>query len=683
VTEPATGAPVTWPPPGGTGPLVLTRWGRLFIGGAAGLALLFVWQQFSPLPAAVDVLRRLLAVFCLFGLAGLSIATAARHRRALLWRVRRKLILSYLFLGAVPLVLVLAFVLTGGMFLYTTIASYVFDEGLGDIVEDVRQTAAMSAIELGRGGVDVERAVFRTQQNLAAQYPKLSMVVVASGASAPSTLAAAGPWLHVARPEIAPAWVLTRGGFSGIVVVDDPARPDAIRLVARAAMPTPERQRVVIADVPLDDALVARLEERTGVRPEVMFASGCGSRPGAPEAPERRVGRMFSETVAYMDCTRWADGGVGSLAIRILAPTGALSDRLAMVRSSVVASAVGTSLWSVFEVLLVLLAGLFLVIQGAAVVLGGVLVRSITAAVHELFVGTERLRQGDFAHRIHVESRDQLGDLADSFNRMSESIEHLLLVQREKQRLDDELRIARDIQQSLLPVAPPSMAGLDIAGLCEPAREVGGDYYDFFRLGPKHLGVLVADVAGKGTSAALYMAELKGLMLALSQDQPSPRQLLVDVNRRLADHLDNRSFVTMTYAVLDLERGVLTSARAGHAPLIVASRGRADVIVPDGMVLGLRLPGASARFEEVLEEHVRPVGPGDVIALYTDGVTETMDAAGELFGDERLARLVESHGHLDAAGLRERVVRDVGAFAGDAEPHDDMTLLVIKLTEAP
>ena len=157
---------------------------------------------------------------------------------------------------------------------------------------------------------------------------------------------------------------------------------------------------------------------------------------------------------------------------------------------------------------------------------------------------------------------------------MSASIEHLLHVQREKQRLDDELRIAREIQKSLLPVQPPAIAGLSIADLCEPAREVGGDYYDFFELGPRQLGVLIADVSGKGTSAALYMAELKGLMLALSHTERSPRRLLIDVNRLLADHLDNRSFITMTYAVIDLDAGTLTCARAGHTPLIVVSQRR-------------------------------------------------------------------------------------------------------------
>ena len=177
------------------------------------------------------------------------------------------------------------------------------------------------------------------------------------------------------------------------------------------------------------------------------------------------------------------------------------------------------------------------------------------------------------------------------------------------------------------------------------------------------------------------MAELKGLMLALSHTERSPKRLLCNVNRLLAEHLDNRSFITMTYAVIDLEAGMLTCARAGHTPLIIVSSGAADVIVPNGMVLGLRLPGASERFEQMLEEYSQPIAAGDVIVLYTDGITEAMDTAGELFGDAALARVLESQKDLDAAGIRERVLREVKAFVGQAEPHDDMTMVVLKLTE--
>ena len=188
---------------------------------------------------------------------------------------------------------------------------------------------------------------------------------------------------------------------------------------------------------------------------------------------------------------------------------------------------------------------------------------------------------------------------------------------------------------------------------------MGGDYYDFFELGRAQLGVLIADVSGKGTSAALYMAELKGLMLALSHAERSPRQLLIDVNRLLADHLDNRSFITMTYAVIDLERRTLTLARAGHTPLIVVSGGaaRSSCRTAWCSASGCRAPASGST--ELLEEHTQPLSPGDVIVLYTDGITEAMDADGELFGDAALARVLASEQHLDAAGIRERVVREV------------------------
>ena len=438
-------------------------------------------------------------------------------------------------------------------------------------------------------------------------------------------------------------------------------------------------------DVPLGRDLVARLEERTGVRivaaglgATVLTATsnaGAGDRDtgGATMLPPA-AGSPFQETVAFLDVTDWETGRTQPASLRLDAPVGRLSQRIAAIRSAELGSNVkGLVLF------LLVLAVLFAIVQGSALVMGGALARSITYAVHELFVGTERVREGDFTHRIRVYSEDQLGDLADSFNRMSGSIEHLLHVQREKQRLDDELRIAREIQKSLLPIQPPAMPGLALADLCEPAREVGGDYYDFFELGPGRLGVLVADVSGKGTSAALYMAELKGLMLALSRTETSPLRLLTAVNHLLAAHLDNRSFVTAVYAVVDLQEMTLTFSRAGHTPLMVVSGGREEVLLPGGMVLGLRIPGASERFENLLEECTRPLTPGDVIVLYTDGITEAMDVEGNLFGEEALARVLRASHAQDPAAIRERVVRDVRAFVGDAEPHDDMTMVVIKV----
>ena len=166
---------------------------------------------------------------------------------------------------------------------------------------------------------------------------------------------------------------------------------------------------------------------------------------------------------------------------------------------------------------------------------------------------------------------------------------------------------------SLLPRDPTSVPGLSVTAFCRPAREIGGDYYDFIRLGERRLGLLVADVSGKGTSAALYMAELKGLVLSLGPTYDSPRQLLIEANSILAGALDSRSFITMLYAVIDLDAGTLTCARAGHTPLLYASQHGARRVVttlaPDGLVLGLH--GFERQFVELLEEHQLPVRPGD------------------------------------------------------------------------
>ena len=239
--------------------------------------------------------------------------------------------------------------------------------------------------------------------------------------------------------------------------------------------------------------------------------------------------------------------------------------------------------------------------------------------MHELFTGTERVRQGDFTHRIHVKSQDQLGELAGSFNQMTSSIEDLLREAAEKKRLEEELRIAREIQMSLLPPGPLRMAGLSMTALCVPAREVGGDYYDFFPLDDQRLGVLIADVAGKGTSAALYMAEFKGLVLSLSRIHSSPRHLLIEANQIIAKNLDARSFITMTYAVIDLQARTMIYARAGHTPLIYvpgpgAPSREAKILAPDGLVLGLKIDEGQM-FESLLEEVTLPLRPGDFFVL--------------------------------------------------------------------
>jgi sigma-B regulation protein RsbU (phosphoserine phosphatase) len=296
------------------------------------------------------------------------------------------------------------------------------------------------------------------------------------------------------------------------------------------------------------------------------------------------------------------------------------------------------------------------------------------------------MKQGDFQHPIAVRSDDQLGELAASFNDMTSSIRDLLVERDEKRRLEEELRIAREIQMSLLPPAALKVPGLSIAALCAPAREVGGDYYDLLPLEDGRLGLLIADVAGKGTSAALYMAELKGLMLSLSRIHTSPAALLIEANRIISQHLDSRSFITMIYALVDPQRTLLTCARAGHTPFIRIPAGsagavrRARVLAPDGMVLGLNLDRGE-RFERALTEVTVPLQCGDLFFFFTDGISEAMNRQDECFGEPRLTAFLERHAELSPEDIRDRLLEDLASFVDGQPQHDDITMIILKVND--
>jgi sigma-B regulation protein RsbU (phosphoserine phosphatase) len=665
------------PPPAVRRGVFRTLPGRLLILSSLLLAALWLAAAVVALPLVVQIFHRVVSFAFIVSLLWVLATGIARNRRKLLWRVRRKLVLTYVLLGVVPVALVALFAMAGGVVLYNNVAAYVFHQGLGEIVEEVDQAALTAAAEIGRSPGATSDVLARKIANLAPRYPGLSLAAVPTAPGRTEAPVTAGPWRHALVPAVVPNWVLARG-FKGVLAMGGPGAAVEDTLLIRAAVSTPSGDAVVIADVPIDIDVIARLRDRTGARILAVTVAAPAGTPGETVLPQPAASgqALFRRTVAFMDVVDWRTGTAVPATVHLDAPIGGLYQRVASAQSAPAGPLVG----SFFLIFLVAIGVLFLIIQGAALTWGTVFARQITHAVHELFLGTEHVQRGDYAYRVRIESRDQLGDLADSFNRMSASIEHLRQIEREKDRMEDDLRIARDIQKSLLPSHVPAMPGLSLADLCEPAKEVGGDYYDFFELGPRQLGVLVADVSGKGTSAALYMAELKGLVLALSHIHRSPRALLIQMNHLLADHLDNRSFITMTYAVVDLDARTITHARAGHTPLLIVSDGKGEVIVPNGMVLGLRLPGASERFETMLEEDTRSLAPGDVVVLYTDGVTEAMNADGDLFGDAALARIVTAHRDLDAPGIRERVVREVKAFVGDADPHDDMTMIVLKVT---
>jgi phosphoserine phosphatase RsbU/P len=668
--------------------IFLASWqGRLFLICAGFKLLVGLLRRFTEPPAFVE----LLSVGASIGLA-ISVGYFAWRlfvlsKRRLLWRVRRRLILSYVFMGVVPALLIITFFLICALVVSMNISAYLFNEGYNAIVDDVGLVAQAAATEIGRD----PRLVLDAQQRSIAgggqRYAGLSTAFIpAANASVPPSRL--GPWAHGDPPAALASWLPAEGYQGTLCGTGDPTQPR--QLIVRAVRPARGRAGNVghvIADVVIDEEVIGRLREKTGVKGGAIQIGQAPARASGTSAADPEAGRfiLFKNSVTFLDCRDWVTGADAQAFIAIRYSMSELWDRLSGAQS---ASLRGVPLGNVFLAILAVVALLFLIIQGVALLMGLALARSITSSIHELFTGTERVRAGDFTHRISIYTNDQLGELAGSFNQMTGSIEGLLQTAAEKKRMEEELRIARQIQMSLLPRGTLDVPGLTITALCVPAREVGGDYYDFFHLTGNRLGMLIADVAGKGTSAALYMAELKGLVLALSQSHSSPRSLLLEVNRIISENLDSRSFITMTYAVIDMDRGTMTYCRAGHTPLVFMGGPRSPsgpgalVLTPSGMVVGLRFPGAAEKFEELLEEHRLDLSVGDVIVLYTDGITEAMNAESDLFGEARLSSIVEEHGHLESGELRERILREIEAFVAGADQHDDMTMILVKVEKA-
>jgi len=653
----------------------------MFLGAAALKFVFAIWRAAAELPSAARVVSGAATIALAIALVFFFWRLFVQVKRRLLWRVRRRLILSYIFIGVIPSLLILIFFLFAGSLVFMNVSAYLFRDGYEKVIEDARLSAQAAATEITRTPARVGETIERVHRIRSGAYPDVSIAYLAPD----GTAALAGPWKALPVPDSVPPWLAARDAFQGAVGVPVKESPGEEDLVVRSLVKVGPggSAGAVIVDIPLDGQVLHQVYLNTGVRLDNVFDSTDKSAATGRPAQGGRSAAFFENSLAQVDVVDWKTGAEHQDTLVLSYRLRDLYNHLSSAQAIVVRG--GMRLSDALMTFLIVVGVLFLIIEAAALTMGLALARSITSSVHELFMGTERVRQGDFTHRINIASKDQLGDLADSFNQMTGSIENLLQTAAEKKRLEEELRIARQIQMSLLPRGPLDFPGLSITALCVPAREVGGDYYDFFPLGPRRLGVLIADVSGKGTSAALYMAELKGLVLSLSQIYQSPRQLLIEVNRIISDNLDTRSFITMTYAVIDLDACTMTFARAGHTPVVFLKDGDArgaQSLIPNGIVVGLRIPGAHEKFVELLEEQRIDLGRGDVIALYTDGITEAMDVRSDLFGDARLSRLVAEHGHLDAADLRERILREIEAFVGNADQHDDMTMILMKVETA-
>lgn len=578
-------------------------------------------------------------------------APLVRLVRSLFYKVRAKLLMAYALTALVPLGLGLIFIFTSWMILFlafsTRLVTNEFEKHEATL--DAVVTTALSVAGSGtasRADLDAAFTATLTRYSTASWTVARGGVVLASRGSAPRGF---------------PAWI-EGDRFSGLI-------RDGDKMFLRAA--ARKGNALAIVEVPYEASLFTGIENQSGI-----VVSNVNATAQTRGTPRIRVSRQAENTrgrgpsmVASHDQFDWETGARSTAAVAFNVNPSKLYDSLTT----------GTERFS--QLLLIALGavgGLFAFVYFLALTFGTALVRSITGAVHALSVGTSKLQRGDFSHRIIVRSKDQLGDLAQSFNSMSQGIEDLLEEQGEKERMEEDLRVARNIQMSLLPQEYVEIEGLKIAAVCLPANEMGGDYYDLLPLSNHRLGVLIADVSGKGTSAALYMAELKGLILSLSRNHDSPKALLTELNEILAPNLDRRSFVTMTYAIIDSQKRTLRVSRAGHNPLIHfdGRTGQTRLISPPGLALGF---DTGERFKSIIQEVELPLVHGDTFLFFTDGISEAMNGASELFGESRLAEILRDANALSSDDLKERILHEVRAFAAGESPHDDMTLVIVKV----
>jgi sigma-B regulation protein RsbU (phosphoserine phosphatase) len=299
--------------------------------------------------------------------------------------------------------------------------------------------------------------------------------------------------------------------------------------------------------------------------------------------------------------------------------------------------------------------------------------RRMTQHVSSLSDGVRKLAAGDFKARVPVRSRDEFGTLAAAFNRMAEDIEHNQALAVEQERLHRELELSRLIQTEMLPRAPLRLGAAEIKGVSIPAREVGGDFFNYFALPGGGLALLVGDVSGKGVSAALLMANVQATLRARMPLETDLAQLADVLDREVDQNTPRGVYVTLFLGILDVERSTLRYVNAGHNPqFLLRAPGGIQPLSSTGMPIALY---AGHGYKESVVE----ISAGDLLFFYTDGLVETENEKGDMFGPEQLQTLLEStqREHIDT--VLERVEAAVSAFRGRAELFDDATMMALRI----
>ncbi|HEX4961784.1 MAG TPA: SpoIIE family protein phosphatase [Thermoanaerobaculia bacterium] len=326
-------------------------------------------------------------------------------------------------------------------------------------------------------------------------------------------------------------------------------------------------------------------------------------------------------------------------------------------------------------VMLFVVAFLLFDVYAAAALMAVYMIVGLSRAVNRLSKATEAVRRGDFAVRIPVKRRDQVGDLQRSFNEMAGNLESLVATSAQKELLEKELDLARRLQKSLLPNDLPAGGGIEFATLFEPSAAIGGDYFDVLRIAEDELAVIIADVSGHGLSSGLRMAMIKSALLILVEETREPEEILRRLDGVVRSNGESRFFVTATLGLFNLKTGVLRLTNAGHPPTYVVRGAKVEeILLPSSPLGGLGHSYGSA---------TTTLGPGESAVWLSDGLIEATNAADEPFGYDSVVQVLAGAPGESAAEIRNRLLAAVERHTAGHPAEDDRTLMVLRYGGAP
>jgi sigma-B regulation protein RsbU (phosphoserine phosphatase) len=662
-------------------------------------------------------------------------------KRRVLWRLRNRLIVTYVFIGVIPVVLLVA--MAGfSLFLFAgQFASYVVISELNTQLRSVEAVNAAISNELAAGlargssptaeslsGLKKRDRAWGRRQVQAWQGTKA--LLLSSEAPAPSAFSYPA---FFDKKDNEYARALVQGKPFHEIVSDH----GKLYLRVVSVLPVGATSLTVVTSEPLDKTLVGKIAEDLG---EItLYADVVPDEPAGPITPaaadsgvktsftynatnkngivvtrgsgDQHSSEILSSTftvgtspqpTSFMDqeipfvtplqAVDWGSGAtVGrDILLKVRTRPSKLYGHLF--------AALGEFAGYVVDAL-ICVALIFTVIELIALIIGMRMTRTVTAAVAQLHDATKHVDRGDFSHRIPVKSSDQLADLARSFNSMTASIEKLILEQKEKQRLENELAIAQEVQAQLFPRQVSELESLEVHGFCRPARTVSGDYYDFLTASSHKLILAVGDISGKGISAALLMATIHSAVRAYSVEnlpqmrepvalgavagsgrvmaawpegvEVSPGALLSLLNHQLYESTPPEKYATLFLGIYDGRSHHLTYSNGGHLPpILIGKDGSIRRLEAGGTVVGL--------FDNMTyDEGSVEMHPGEIFLAYSDGVTEPENDFGE-FGEPRLIDLVRDNRDLPLPEISQIVTMAVDNWIGDNEQPDDVTLVLAR-----